>query len=81
MLRVVPLDGTEIKAPQAQASLAPAAEALRVAGFWVETKVLRDMVADAIVRVSAEWDADIIVLGWHGRTTLKRYLFGGVTAR
>jgi nucleotide-binding universal stress UspA family protein len=39
------------------------------------------MVADAIVRVSAGWDADIIVLGWHGQTTLKRYLFGGVAAR
>lgn len=32
VLRVVLLDGTEVKASQAQASLAPAAEALRVAG-------------------------------------------------
>src|SRR2546428_746442 len=31
-----------------------------------------------IVGVAEEWDADLIVLGWHGRTAMKRFLFGSV---
>jgi nucleotide-binding universal stress UspA family protein len=78
VLKVVPLDVTEEEVRQAQASLDLTAQALRTAGFKVESTVLRDIVIESIVGVAEEWDADLIVLGWHGRTTVKRFLFGSV---
>jgi len=44
----------------------------------VGTTVLKDIVIESIVGVAEEWDADLIVLGWHGRTALKRLMFGSV---
>jgi len=41
-------------------------------------QVLKDIVIESIVGVAEEWDADLIVLGWHGRTALKRLMFGSV---
>jgi len=78
LLRVIPLDVTEEEARQAQASLDVAGQALRTAGFKVGTTVLKDIVIESIVGVAEEWDADLIVLGWHGRTALKRLMFGSV---
>src|SRR5207244_385999 len=52
--------------------------ALRTGGFRAESTVLKDIVIESIVGVAEEWDADLIVLGWHGRTLLKRFLFGSV---
>jgi nucleotide-binding universal stress UspA family protein len=80
LLRIIPLDVTEEEARQAQASLDLAGQALRTAGFKVETTILRDMVIESIVGVAEEWDADLIVLGWHGRTALQRLMLGSVPA-
>ena len=34
--------------------------------------------SDAIVDAAAEWGADLIVLGWHGRKALRRFFFGSI---
>jgi nucleotide-binding universal stress UspA family protein len=81
VLKVIPLDVTEEEGLQAQASLDRTAQALRTAGFKAESTALRDIVLESIVGVAKEWDADLIVLGWHGRTTVKRLLFGSVATR
>ena len=80
LLTVIPLDVTEEEVRQAQASLDMARQALRTAGFKAESTVLKDIVIESIVGVAEEWDADLIVLGWHGRTALKRFLFGSMPA-
>ena len=80
MLRVIPLDVTEEEAHQTQESLDLAGQALRTAGFKVETTVLKDIVIESIVGVAEEWDADLIVLGWHGRTALKRLMSGSMAS-
>lgn len=81
VLKVIPLDVTDEEVRQAQASLDLTAQALRIAGFKTESAVLRDIVLESIIGVAREWDADLIVLGWHGRTTMKRFLFGSVATR
>ena len=78
VLKVIPLDVTEEEVRQAQVSLDLTGQALRTAGFKAESTVLKDMVWESIVGVAEEWDADLIVLGWHGRTAVKRFLFGSV---
>src|SRR5437016_11308935 len=78
VLKVIPLDVTEEEGRQAQASLDLTAQALQTAGFKAESTVLKDIVPESIVGVAEEWDADLIVLGWHGRTAMKRFLFGSV---
>jgi nucleotide-binding universal stress UspA family protein len=80
VLKVIPLDVTDEEVRQAQASLDLAGQALRTAGFKAGSTVLKDIVIESIVGVAEEWDADLIVLGWHGRTPLKRFLFGSVAA-
>jgi nucleotide-binding universal stress UspA family protein len=78
VLKVIPLDVAEEEVRQAQASLNLTAQALRTAGFKAESTVLKDMVPESIVGVAEEWGADLIVLGWHGRTALQRFLSGSV---
>jgi len=80
LLKVIPLDVTEEDVRQAQATLDLARQALRTAGFKAESTVLKDIVIESIVGVAEEWDADLIVLGWHGRTAMKRFLFGSMPA-
>jgi nucleotide-binding universal stress UspA family protein len=80
LLKVIPLDVTEEEVRQAQASLDMVGQALRTAGFKAESTVLKDIVIESIVGVAEEWDADLIVLGWHGRTAMKRFLFGSMPA-
>ena len=80
LLKVIPLDVTEEEVRQAQASLDMAGQALRTAGFKAESTVLKDIVIESIVGVAEEWDADLIVLGWHRRTAMKRFLFGSMPA-
>ena len=78
VLRVVPLDATVEEVRQAQASLDPAAQKLWAVGFRGETSLLRGIVTESIVSAAEEWDADLIVIGWPGGTTLKHLLFGSV---
>jgi nucleotide-binding universal stress UspA family protein len=54
------------------------AEALRNAGFRVETRVGDGEPRSGILDIAAEWHADLIVLGSHGRTGLQRLLLGSV---
>ena len=55
-------------------------ERLRAAGFQVKTLVTDGRAAEEIVDTAAEWRADLIVLGSHGRQGLKRFLLGEVCA-
>lgn len=55
-----------------------AAVTLRAAGFRAEPEVLSGSPAHAIVAFASEWDADLVILGSHGRTGLVRLLLGSV---
>jgi nucleotide-binding universal stress UspA family protein len=54
------------------------AEALRASKFTVETAVRHGDARSVIVDEAKEWDADLIVVGSHGYTGLKRLLLGSV---
>jgi universal stress protein A len=64
---------------QAQGLLAKAARELRDAGFQVETAVEVGDAKAVIVDAAAQWPADLIVLGSHGRKGLERFLMGSVS--
>jgi nucleotide-binding universal stress UspA family protein len=62
----------------AHALLAPVAAELRARGFGVDTLV---RVGDPRVEICEEarrWGADLIMVGSHGRTGLRRFLMGSV---
>ena len=65
----------EIHAEQLTARMA---EALRASGLTIETAVRRGDARSVIVDEAKEWDADLIVVGSHGYTGLKRLLLGSV---
>jgi nucleotide-binding universal stress UspA family protein len=54
------------------------AEKVRAAGLTAETAVRDGDPRSAIVDEAEEWDADLIVVGSHGYTGLKRWLLGSV---
>jgi nucleotide-binding universal stress UspA family protein len=53
-------------------------ETLRAVGLTAEAAVRDGEPRSAIVDEAREWDADLIVLGSHGYTGLKRWLLGSV---
>ncbi len=55
-----------------------AAVALRTAGFRAEPVVLSGSPAYSIVAFASDWNADLVILGSHGRTGLARLLLGSV---
>lgn len=55
-----------------------AAEELRSCGLTVETKVRDGDPRTTIIDEAREWSADLIVVGSHGYTGLKRLLLGSV---
>ena len=55
-----------------------AVEALRAAGLSAESVVREGDPRSVIVDEAKDWDADLIVLGSHGYTGLKRWLLGSV---
>jgi len=55
-----------------------AARVLISAGFTVETSILKGAASDAIVDAAQEWNADIIVIGWHAWSAFQRFLFGSM---
>lgn len=55
-----------------------AEQLLRKAGFKVHTKIREGDHRAEIIDEAAEWGADLIVLGSHGRRGLNRFLLGSV---
>jgi nucleotide-binding universal stress UspA family protein len=53
-------------------------EALKAINMPIETAVREGDPRSAIVDEAEEWGADLIVVGSHGRTGLKRWLLGSV---
>lgn len=64
---------------QAQGLLARAAQEFRAAGFQVTTEIEVGNPKVVIVDSAAEWPADLIVLGSHGRKGLEHFLMGSVS--
>lgn len=66
----------------AQDSVKASAEALRHAGAAnVSSEVFSGMAASRIVDAAAAWNADLIILGTHGRGFWSRALLGSVSDR
>jgi nucleotide-binding universal stress UspA family protein len=62
----------------AQKSVNQASQALRAAGFSANTRIVEAEARTGILGIAAEWRADLIVLGSHGRKGLQRFLLGSV---
>jgi nucleotide-binding universal stress UspA family protein len=68
----------------AQGFLGKAAETARAAGVEVETKLIESEqkhVSDMLAEAAAEWKADLLVVGTHGRRGMERYFVGSVAER
>jgi nucleotide-binding universal stress UspA family protein len=73
------LDASLAKVHQEHEALAArTAAGLRAAGLQAESEVEDGGPAHRLVETSVNWDADLIVVGTHGQTGLKRLLFGSV---
>jgi nucleotide-binding universal stress UspA family protein len=59
--------------------VAKATERLRAAGFHADAMVREGITRPDIVDIAAEWGADLIMLGAHGRRGLERLLLGSVS--
>lgn len=66
----------EEQGKQAQDLVERAAKTLRTAGFKVDTAVEKGDVRLKIIDSAAEWNADLIVIGSHGRSGIPRLLLG-----
>lgn len=63
---------------QAEISVEHAAGTLRAGGFKVSTRVVEAEIRTGILDVAAECQADLIVLGSHGRKGIERFMLGSV---
>lgn len=55
------------------------AKELRDAGFKSATAIKVGDIRETIIDYAADWHADLIVLGSHGKRGLQRFLLGGVS--
>ncbi len=55
------------------------AKELRDAGFKAATAIKVGDIRETIIDSAADWQADLIVLGSHGKRGLQRFLLGGVS--
>ena len=69
----------EDRLPQARELVDRVAKILSPAGFRVTTSVATGDARSAILEDAAEWHADLIVLGSHGRKGLERFFLGSVS--
>lgn len=69
----------EAQRQHAEALVAKAAERLRARGLSVVAAVEQGEPKLKILDVAEEWQADLIVLGSHGRKGLSRFLMGGIS--
>lgn len=67
------------KRRKAEELVGRAKKILCAAGFRVNTEVLVGEPSTTIVGLAQEWDADLIVVGSHGRTGLRRFFLGSVS--
>jgi nucleotide-binding universal stress UspA family protein len=68
----------------AQGFLGKAAEKAAAAGVKVETKLIESEekhVSDMLADASAEWQADLLIVGTHGRRGVERFFVGSVAER
>ncbi len=69
---------TEVTLEEYTAIAGDAVERLREAGLAADPVVIRGRPAEAIIGVAADHQADLIVVGTHGRTGITRVLLGSV---
>ena len=71
-------DIRRLQTADAEHLTARAADAVNAAGITADTAVREGDPRSAIVDEADEWGADLIVVGSHGRTGVKRWLLGSV---
>lgn len=64
---------------EAERLIAETAQALGAANLHVETAMRRGDPRREVVEEATEWNADLIVVGSHGRTGVERWLMGSVS--
>ena len=69
----------EDRLPQAREVVDRVAKTLSSAGFRVTTSVPTGDARSVILENAEEWNADLIVLGSHGRKGLERFFLGSVS--